>query len=172
MYEWFIRWNQTGQSVVSRCKVLHFSSSTIFGYHWPCSPHALFPLRDRKTFTSSVICVSVALRVSGWNVCYSFFFESNCRATILDLNWSEMWKFPWNINKYSVSTICRLKWKHFAIEQTRVHSFCKQFSSTAFVYIAFAYEIEILVFSVFHDERLLLGNNKNKSIRSIHCWRV
>lgn len=99
-------------------------------------------------------------------------FSVEYETAILDLCSSEMSKFPWNVNKYSVSTICRLKWKHFAIEQTRIHLFCKQIFPTAFVYIAFAYEIEILVLFFMTNDYCLVTIRTKAFARFIHCWRI
>lgn len=170
MYEWFIRGNQTGQSVVCRCKVLHFSSSPIFGCHLPCSPRTLcFPCEIGKHSQVLVICVSVALRISRWNVGRFFRPQNDCGRQILICAGVKCRNF----HETSINILCQLsaglKWKHFAIEQTRIH-LVNKFSQLLLSTLHLRFSFFPFFFS--HDERLLLGNNKNKSIRSIHRWRI
>lgn len=82
----------------------------------------------------------------------------------------------WNFHETSIDILCQLfaGWNE-NISQLNKHPytyFVNKFSQLLLSTLHLHMRLRFSFSGFFYNERLLLGNNKNKSIRLIHCWRV
>lgn len=125
----------------------------------PYSPHRLCPLPKPVNIHILYDFKSVLLLMPD---------GENVFRTCEPVEWATIFVVRWYRNVecwYSESTFFRLKWKYnFAIEQAQYILWTNFL--TAFVYIAFAYEMEVFSFFFLFDKRLWLEIPLNMWIRS------